>query len=59
MATDLNEQLAAESERTMPTRELARKLCPNVPARDGITDHGSLASNQKAQRMLDFAPGNR
>lgn len=59
MATGLNEQLVGESAHTMPTQELARKLYPNVPACDGIADHGSLVSNQKAQSMLGFAPRNR
>ena len=55
MATGLNEQFAPQNALAISTLELASKLCPDAPAPDGIADHSSLVSNQKAQRMLGFA----
>jgi nucleoside-diphosphate-sugar epimerase len=47
---------ASESAHVLATRELARTFYPNVPLREGVTEHGSLVSNRKAQRLLGFDP---
>jgi nucleoside-diphosphate-sugar epimerase len=50
---------AGESAHVMPIRELARRFYPKVPMRSEISEHGSLVSNMKAQRMLGFEQRHR
>ena len=50
---------ADESAHVLPTRELAGRFYPKVPVRGEIAEHGSLVSNQKAQRLLGFEQRHR
>ena len=50
---------AGESAHVMPTLELARRFYPSVPVRAEFDKHGSLVSNDKAQRLLGFKQRHR
>ena len=50
---------AGESAHVMPTLELARRFYPSVPVRAEFDEHGSLVSNDKAQRLLGFKQRHR
>jgi nucleoside-diphosphate-sugar epimerase len=50
---------AGESAHVMPIRELANRFYPKVPMKGEISEHGSLVSNSKAQRMLGFVQRHR
>ena len=47
---------ADESAHVLPTAELARRFYPNVEVRGELAAETPLVSNQKARRMLGFAP---
>ena len=47
---------ADESAHVLPTTELARRFYPNVEVRGELAAETPLVSNQKARRMLGFAP---
>jgi nucleoside-diphosphate-sugar epimerase len=39
-----------------PSRELMAEVFPGVPVRDGVAEHGTLLSIEKARRVLGYEP---
>lgn len=47
---------AADTVMRRPSRELMAEVFPDVPVRDGLAEHGTLLSIDKARRLLGYAP---
>jgi len=47
---------AADTVMQSPSRDLMAEVFPGVPVRDGLPEHGTLLSIEKARRVLGYEP---
>jgi nucleoside-diphosphate-sugar epimerase len=47
---------AADTVMQRPSRELMAEVFPGVPVADGVAEHGTLLSIDKARAMLGYSP---